>query len=511
MTTFTKPKQPHSFENDCKTSGNFNLPNLLFFAKYLKKRSFCSATIFCLAILVLSTKGFAQKPPPPPPSSPADCRSGCTSKDVVVTFAYLSDAQGNPLQSFVCGVDDAYLSLTLATNTPRIGVSIYTDINEYNVSTQTAGAKIDDVKQCFGLALSTSNNTVTFTEKVTWNCSGPIALTNTYVAWGTGNTNFCTGTGFQCGGTPSKCNQLPAGQLIVIQIPQTGNAAAEKCSSTAGTFAASFDLTLLKSDIIANPDNYNFTFYTDGDLAAAHQVADATAFAVTAASTTIYAKVCDKANTSACSTAEVVLTVYAKPSLPAFTLTQPTVELCSSTTTGGAINFCTTNSNFSYKVGNETPLTGNGSPQSVTGLAAGSNPTITVTNTSTGGITAGCSNTFTCSQAVTTCPSAGARMRTDNTQIVDQQAIVQEQAKVTAYPNPFSGKVKFVVTSPIAGQGSLEVFNMLGQKVKTVYQGKIIAGNQNFELSLPAAQRSNLIYVLRVGDKRVTGKLLHVN
>lgn len=92
-----------------------------------------------------------------------------------------------------------------------------------------------------------------------------------------------------------------------------------------------------------------------------------------------------------------------------------------------------------------------------------------------------------------------------------QQIVVTQPTKVTAYPNPFSDKVKFVVTSAVAGQGSLEVFNMLGQRVKTVYQGKIIAGNQNFELSLPAAQRSNLIYVLKVGDTRITGKLLNVN
>ena len=102
-------------------------------------------------------------------------------------------------------------------------------------------------------------------------------------------------------------------------------------------------------------------------------------------------------------------------------------------------------------------------------------------------------------------------MRTDNSQPIVQQIVVEEATKVTAYPNPFSGKVKFVVSSKIAGRGSLEVYNMLGQKVKSVYQGNIIAGNQIFEMTLPSAQRSNLIYILRVGDKRVTGKLLHLN
>jgi hypothetical protein len=123
---------------------------------------------------------------------------------------------------------------------------------------------------------------------------------------------------------------------------------------------------------------------------------------------------------------------------------------------------------------------------------------------------ADCSQIPICTSVAPTCPQAGARMRTDNYSM-EQQIVVEEPTKVTAYPNPFSNKVKFVVTSALSGKGSLEVYNMLGQKIKSVYQGQIIVGNQTFELSLPSTARSNLIYVLRVGDKRVTGKLLHIN
>ena len=52
---------------------------------------------------------------------------------------------------------------------------------------------------------------------------------------------------------------------------------------------------------------------------------------------------------------------------------------------------------------------------------------------------------------------------------------------------------------------------MLGQKVKTVYQGHINSGTQNFDLSVPAAQRSTLIYVLTIGEKRITGKVLQIS
>ena len=263
----------------------------------------------------------------------------------------------------------------------------------------------------------------------------------------------------------------------------------------------------LKADIISSPENYNFSFYTDNDYEAGDLIADPANFSCIAASTTIYAKVCDKNNASACSTADVVLTVYEKPSLPAFTITQPT--LCGTAT--ASVNFCNTITGFSYKVGSTNAIDGNDAAQSVSGLVAGSAPSIVVTNKTTGGITAGCPSTsFTCSQAVTTCPEASARMRTGS-YTTEQQIVVAEPTKVTAYPNPFSNKVKFVVTSAVAGKGSLEVYNTLGQKIKSVYQGQIIAGNQSFELSLPSTQQSNLIYVLKVGDRKITGKLLHIN
>lgn len=98
-----------------------------------------------------------------------------------------------------------------------------------------------------------------------------------------------------------------------------------------------------------------------------------------------------------------------------------------------------------------------------------------------------------------------------STQRVAVAPVVEAQAtkvSVSAFPNPYTDKLRFVVTNPEPAQGSLEVFNMLGQKVKTVFSGMVQAGTQNFEFSVPSAQRSNLIYILRVGDKQVTGKVL---
>jgi hypothetical protein len=81
--------------------------------------------------------------------------------------------------------------------------------------------------------------------------------------------------------------------------------------------------------------------------------------------------------------------------------------------------------------------------------------------------------------------------------------------QVSAYPNPYNDQVKFVVESPVSGQGSLEVYNVLGQKLQTVYQGFIFAGKgQVIEYKVPPFNRTNLIYIFKVGGQQVTGKLL---
>jgi hypothetical protein len=208
------------------------------------------------------------------------------------------------------------------------------------------------------------------------------------------------------------------------------------------------------------------------------------------------------------STSDVTITVNEIPDPPTFCVVQP--SLCGPTTGSVTILTPAPAANIEYSIDNGSTwrlstitngtIFSNLAPGSVTGIKVKIAGCISTD--------ASCDASQCTNQSIT--QSSSARMRTDSYSM-EQQIIVEEPTKVTAYPNPFSNKVKFVVTSAIVGKGSLEVYNMLGQKIKSVYQGNIIAGNQIFELSLPSAQRSNLIYVLRVGDKRVTGKLLHLN
>jgi hypothetical protein len=82
---------------------------------------------------------------------------------------------------------------------------------------------------------------------------------------------------------------------------------------------------------------------------------------------------------------------------------------------------------------------------------------------------------------------------------------------VDAFPNPFQEKVTFVVKSPIAGQGTLDVFSLGGSKLQTVYTGYISNSKPvTIEYNVPLIYRVNLVWVLRIGDQTVTGKLLNI-
>jgi hypothetical protein len=109
--------------------------------------------------------------------------------------------------------------------------------------------------------------------------------------------------------------------------------------------------------------------------------------------------------------------------------------------------------------------------------------------------------------ATTPCPiTPPARITT-----VAVAEVSAEQLTVNAYPNPFTDRVRFVVRSKVSGQGSLEIYNMLGQKIETVYNGNIVAErSQTIEYRTSTKLNGGLIYIFRVGDKQATGKLLKI-
>jgi hypothetical protein len=95
---------------------------------------------------------------------------------------------------------------------------------------------------------------------------------------------------------------------------------------------------------------------------------------------------------------------------------------------------------------------------------------------------------------------------------LNQETIISPlKIRIKAIPNPFADRVRFAVTNERAGNGTLDVFNMQGQKIKTVYSGYVPAGTSYYDLEVVGQSSGQLIYILRIGSEKLSGKLLQVN
>jgi|GEM_PF-1995416 len=291
-------------------------------------KNFTSNSIFYLVIaLFISSISIAQTP-----TSPADCRQGCTSNDVKIVTAYLSNINGVRLpQSFVCpssGTATVYLTLELTTQTPRKGVVIYANIKTFTGGVIGSGAPLANKKECFGIELNQPTNRVTFQGSFGWTCGTPIVLTDVFIGWGTGNTDFCAGSSaFRCPATSSKCYSLPPGQYIPITTPTASPASDTKCSDAAGGTTAIFNLTNYESTVAGSQTNVTVTWYSDANLETA--VPDKTQFTATAPSTPVYAKVSNNTDPTVYSQSTVTLYVNQTPIAPVLSV----VDNCDGTST----------------------------------------------------------------------------------------------------------------------------------------------------------------------------------
>jgi hypothetical protein len=182
---------------------------------------------------------------------------------------------------------------------------------------------------------------------------------------------------------------------------------------------------------------------------------------------------------------------------PSFTvcIVQPT--LCANS---GSVTFnATGGSGFAYSIDNGNTYQTNSN--TFTGLASGSVTGYKVKNSFGCISSADCNTTSQCDQKLST--------TSINTSEQSIELLSKQSPQVKAFPNPFNDRIRFTLKSNVSGQGSLELYNTLGQKVKTVFQGYVNANQlQTIEYAVPGSQRSNLIYVFRVGNEQTTGKLI---
>ena len=83
------------------------------------------------------------------------------------------------------------------------------------------------------------------------------------------------------------------------------------------------------------------------------------------------------------------------------------------------------------------------------------------------------------------------------------------EVKVTAYPNPYADRITFNITAKETGKSSLVLYNLLGQRVVSVFEGQMKANTtQTVIYNVPTLQRKNLVFVFTNGSSISTGKLM---
>ena len=79
-----------------------------------------------------------------------------------------------------------------------------------------------------------------------------------------------------------------------------------------------------------------------------------------------------------------------------------------------------------------------------------------------------------------------------------------------AYPNPFSDRVQFQVRAVEDGKVTLEVFNLTGQRLASVFDGIMRKGEvQNLIYTPRQNVTDGVLYRITSNGKTFTGKLIH--
>ena len=86
---------------------------------------------------------------------------------------------------------------------------------------------------------------------------------------------------------------------------------------------------------------------------------------------------------------------------------------------------------------------------------------------------------------------------------VDERPKTSSFSLSPPYPNPFSSQTTFTVTSQSDGRTHIDVFDILGRKVKTIFQGQLSPGvSTSFEIDAPDLPAG--LYILRVSNSKST-------
>ncbi len=94
--------------------------------------------------------------------------------------------------------------------------------------------------------------------------------------------------------------------------------------------------------------------------------------------------------------------------------------------------------------------------------------------------------------------------------IISEIAPFSENSEMRAYPNPFSEKLRFEFVSPLATHAQIDVYDMTGRKVQTIFDTEIesnVTYNADF---VPLTEISGMyLYRMTIGEEVFNGKVIY--
>lgn len=81
--------------------------------------------------------------------------------------------------------------------------------------------------------------------------------------------------------------------------------------------------------------------------------------------------------------------------------------------------------------------------------------------------------------------------------------------KASAYPNPFSGQTTIQFTATETGTASIELYNIIGAKIGTLFNSGVKAGESySAQMSDTKLAKGTYLYIIRNNDRRMSGRLV---
>ncbi len=455
-------------------------------------------TIISFALLLFAGVVSAQQPTIGNSNLSCDIsnRNPCTSKDLQIVSVAIDAPACTTCSPGTTVTYPLKMTIHNGTKSERTSFALYGTLS----SGASINGKSGNIFVCVGPITVKSDETLpgetapgnqTFAVgTITFSCGQDLTLTNNFLAWtdASGTTADRCNTFSQatkCSDIAPKCGTAASITITGPVVPPTLGKVDPTCTVSTGKVTVTSATT-------------GFTFSLDGG---AFETYPTGGWTVGSGQHCVRSKRTSDGCISdpACIT---IGTVPANPDRPVVTLQEATI--CGNLTAPTITVSCPIAGTYTLTqtgvAGSQTKTYPADNPVVFT-VQAGKQFSITVTNT------AGCTSAATnCTNyATNSCPTVNAIAKPE----VQTIELTAPKPSVIAAPNPFNDRIRFSLQSAVSGQGSLELYNMLGQKIKTVFQGQVEAGKvQTIEYSVPNPQRSNLIYLFRVGDQKVTGKLI---